>query len=145
MPSKEGKESEMAAEDTVAPVIQYADKLLAYGINDVQTVTKVAGAEIFIQSIGISSEGESKTYKDNTGKTCALIIPEQYQVLTVEGIMLQGKSSLTPPKKGDKVTDLPVVAGMDANAGAWRVESCSVNWSNEDVTKVSLSVRSYDF
>lgn len=134
----------MAAEDTVAPVIQYADKLLAYGINEAQTVTKVAGAEIFIQSISIASEGESKTYKDNTGVTCALVIPEQYQVLTVEGIMLQSKSSITPPKKGDKVTDLPSVSGM-LTAKAWRVESCSINWSNEDVTKVSLSVRSYNF
>ena len=135
----------MAAEDKVAPVIQYADKLLAYGINEVQTVTKVAGAEIFIQSIGIASEGESKTYKDNTGVTCALVIPEQYQVLTVEGIMLQSKAALTPPKKGDVVKELPVVPGMLSDTKAWRVESCTINWSNEDVTKVSLSVRSYNF
>lgn len=132
------------AEDTDKPVIQYADKLLAYGINDVQTETKIAGATVFIQSISISSEGESKTYKDNTGTTCALVIPEQYQVLNIEGIMLKGESA-EPPKKGDKVADLPVVQGMMQDVTAWRVETCSVNWSNEDVTKVSLSVRSYNF
>lgn len=131
------------AEDTTAPVIQYADKLLAYGINEVQTETKIAGATVFIQSIGISSEGESKTYKDNTGTTCALVIPEQYQVLNIEGIMLKGESA-EPPKKGDEVKSLPVVQGMLSDV-KWRVESCSVNWSNEDVTKVSLSVRSYNF
>lgn len=131
------------AEDKVEPVIQYADKLLAYGINETQTETKIAGASVFVQSISISSEGESKTYKDNTGTTCALVIPEQYQVLSIEGIMLKG-SSVTAPKKGDKVENLPVVDGM-IDAVAWRVESCSINWSNEDVTKVSLSVRSYNF
>lgn len=131
------------AEDTKEPVIQYADKLLAYGIGEAQTVTQIAGAKVFVQSIGISSEGDSKTYKDNTGKTCSLVIPEHYQVLSVEGIMLQGEKAASP-KKGDKVDNLPVVDGM-LTGKTWRVESCSIQWSNEDVTKVSISVRSYDF
>ena len=131
------------AEDTTAPVIQYADKLLAYGISDAQTETKIAGASVFVQSIGISCEGESKTYKDNTGTTCALVIPEIYQTLSIEGLMLKGQS-VTPPQKGDEVTDLPVVQGM-LSGKKWRVESCNINWSNEDVTKVSLTVRSYNF
>lgn len=131
------------AEDTKEPVIQYAKDLLAYGIGTTAVKTKIAGATVYVQSIAISSEGESKTYKDNTGTTCALVIPERYQTLTVEGLMLDGTAA-TPPQKGDKVTDLPSVSGMLTGV-TWRVESCSVNWSNEDVTKVSLSLRSYNF
>lgn len=136
----------MATDDTIEPVIQYSKgDLLAYGITNQAVNTTIAGAKIIVQSISISCEGESKTYKDNTGTTCALVIPETYQTLSIEGLMFASEKP-NPPKKGDKVEDLPLVAGMLTETGiTWRVESCNINWSNEDVTKVSLTVRSYNF
>lgn len=131
------------ADDTTEPVIQYANELLAYGLGDTYSTVTVGGAKIILQSAQIASEGESKTYKDNTGTTTALVIPETYQTVQCEGLMIKA-SSITPPKKGDKVTDLPLLPGM-VTGKTWRVESFSASWSNEDVTKVSMQVRSYNF
>lgn len=136
----------MAEEDKTEPVIQYATKLLAYGIGDTVTETTIGSAKCYLQSISVSAEGDTKTYKDNTGQTAALVIPETWQVLQCEGLMIKGSAGGQMPKKGDEVTNIPVVDGMITGSGVrWRIESFSEQWSNEDVTKISMSVRSYRF
>lgn len=133
------------AEDITEPIIQHSkDELLAYGIGAASGTVTVGGRSVYLQSVSISEEGDVKTYKDNVGQTVALIIPEQYQQLQCDGIMIQ-KSGATPPKKGDEVSDLPDIEGLVKTGFHFRLESFSVSWSNEDVAKVSMTVRGYKF
>ena len=133
------------ASDTTEPIIQHAkEELLAYGIGeDTQTVT-VGGRSVYLQSVSLSEEGDVKTYKDNVGQTVALVVPEQYQQLQCDGLLVK-KPGANPPKKGDEVTDLPDMEGLNKEGIHFRLESFSVSWSNEDVAKVSMTVRGYKF
>lgn len=124
-------------------VIQYATTQLAYGIGTTPGTITAGGASIILQSAQVGSEGESKTYKDNTGVTAALVIPETYQTLQCEGLLVKGQS-VSIPKKGDAVSSLPAGLGL-TTSGTWRIESFTTSWSNEDVTKVSFQLRNYRF
>ena len=133
------------AEDTTEPIIQHSkDELLAYGIGDASQTVTVGGRSVYLQSVRISEEGDVKTYKDNVGQTVALIVPEQYQQLQCDGLMVK-KAGAQPPKKGDEVSDLPSIEGLVTQGVHFRLESFSVSWSNEDVAKVSMTVRGYKF
>jgi len=124
--------------------IYRADKL-AYGLGDSYVTTTVAGKKFILQTMGIGEEGEMKTYRDNTGVTCSIVVPETYQTLNLSGLLVAGSGGgATTLKKGDEVTGLPQREGMRSGVH-WRVESFSTEWSNEDVSKVSLTVRSYTF
>ena len=136
------------AEDITDPIIQHsADELLAYGIGDIRQAVSVGGRQVYLQSVSISEEGDVKTYKDNIGQTVALIIPEQYQQLQCDGLLVKNAGA-EPPRKGDEVKDLDKLGIEGLKTGGnikFRLESFSVSWSNEDVAKVSMTVRSYQF
>lgn len=127
-------------------VTQYArgNQTLAYGIGDAAATVTVGGFKVYLQSAGVSSEGDLKTYKDNVGETCAIVIPEQWQVLNLDGILIKGSGG-SMPKKGDEVSGLPAIQGLTTSGFKFRVETMSVAWANEDVAKVSMSVRGYKF
>jgi hypothetical protein len=124
-------------------VIQHGEEL-AYGIssNDKQQIT-VAGVPIFPTRVSISKEGEVKQYKGPAGTVISLVIPEQFDQLSVEGyIPAAAKTAAADIKKGD-VCD---ISGLDVDyskEGSLRLESWSVNWSNEDVAQVSCTIRQY--
>lgn len=121
----------------------YANSELAYGIGSGYTETTVAGRKFIVQTIGVAEDGDSKTYKDNSGVTTAIVIPETWQTLNVSGLLLKNSGS-GMIKKGDEVSGLPEVVGMRSGV-KWRVESFSTDWANEDVAKISMTVRGYTF
>lgn len=133
--------------DVTEPIIQYAKtNLLEYGIGAEATASTIGtNCVVYLQNITLNSEGDVKTYKDNVGQTTALIIPEQYQTLSCDGLLIKSQSAMTMPKKGDAVTNIPTVAGLITTGITFRLESCSVIWSNEDVAKLSMTVRGYPF
>ena len=125
--------------------IQYSNNLLAYGIGENHyAFTTIKGYKIILQSANVASEGESKAYKDNAGQTTSLVIPERYQTIQCEGLLLKDGASGEMPKKGDEADVTPMPDGA-IDGVKWRVESFSVAWANEDVAKVSFQLRSYNF
>lgn len=122
----------------------YANDQLAYGLGNAYTTSQVAGRTFIVQSISIAEDGEQKTYKDNTGVTCAIVVPETWQTLNINGLLVKKNGALGVLKKGDEVTSLPVVDGMRSGV-KWRVETFTTNWQNEDVANISMTVRSYPF
>ena len=119
---------------------------LAYGVTgpgkEKQTIT-VAGIPIYPTSISVSKEGEVKEYRGPAGTVIALVIPEQFDQLSVEGYLPADKRQAAADiQKGD-VCD---ISGLDVDystAGSLRLESWTVNWSNEDVAKVSCTIKQY--
>lgn len=120
-------------------------KKLAYGIGENATETSIGNWKCYLQNCTVQEEGDVKTYKDNIGQTCAMVIPETWQTLQCDGLIFAGASG-SMPKKGEAVDNLPDIKGMRTKGnGKWRLESISVQWANEDVAKVSMSIRLYPF
>lgn len=126
-------------------VVQYHDGSndLPYGVGETTGTVNVGGIDVYLQSASIAAEGDVKPYKDNVGKTVALVIPETYQTINCSGLVVNmGSGEL--PTKGEEVANLPELKGMRTGV-KWRLESFNVDWQNEDVAKVSMTVRSYTF
>ena len=124
-------------------VIQHGEQL-AYGIseNAKKTIT-IAGVTIFPTKISVSKEGEIKEYKGPAGTVISLVIPNQFDQLSVEGFLpASQKGAAADIKKGD-VCEL---GGLDIDydtTGSLRLDSWSVNWSNEDVASISCTIKQY--
>lgn len=116
---------------------------LAYGVGSSYTTCTVSGFKFIPTSLPIQIGGDLKEYKDNTGVTCSIVIPETFQTISISGYLIKGGGSANI-KKGDEVTGLPTVDGMKTGV-KWRVQDFTVNWQNEDVANISLSVKSYTF
>lgn len=126
------------------PVQQYGTEL-EYGLGNDQNFVEVGGRSILAQSAGVSDDTEVKEYKNNAGQTCTLVVPERRQSVTIEGLMKKGEAD-DPPQKGSVVGGVANLGVNGLLAGVtWRLDSFSVNWSNEDVAKVSMTVKSYWF
>ena len=91
----------------------------------------------------VSKEGEIKEYKGPAGTVISLVIPNQFDQLSVEGFLpAPQKGAAADIKKGD-VCDL---SGLDIDydtTGSLRLDSWSVNWSNEDVASISCTIKQY--
>ena len=126
------------------PVKQYGTEL-EYGLGSEEKFVDVGGRSILAQSAGVTDDTEVKEYRNNAGQRCTLVVPERQQSVNIEGLMKKGEID-DPPEKGSEVSG---VTGLGVNgllAGVtWRLDSFSVNWSNEDVAKVSMTVKSYWF
>lgn len=122
---------------------QYAKKLLAYGLGANAVETTIGGFKCYLQSRSVSSGGDDKMYKDNTGEPCSLVISDIHQEISCEGLVIKDGSD-TLPGKGDEV-DIGPSEGVDTSGVTFRVQTCSVQWQNEDVAKVSITMRGYRF
>lgn len=117
---------------------------LAYGLGSTYATIDVAGVRGILQSVTVTNDGETKTYRDNTGITTALLRIEDWQTCQCEALLLDGsKNSIANAKKAE-VVKLTGVNGLDSSF-TFRIENISIAWSNEDVAKVSFSVRGYTF
>jgi hypothetical protein len=117
---------------------------LAYGIGDGRNPTTVAGYKFYATSQSVQAAGDMKEYKDNVGQTVGLIVPEVTQVIQMSGYLFKnGGSGIV--KKGDPVTGITGVPGVMTDGVQWRVQDFSVQWQNEDVAQVSISVKRYGF
>lgn len=124
-------------------VKQYGTEL-AYGVGDSGATISVGGFTGWLISATTSREGDSKTYKDQGGITKTLIITEQWQNLTLEVLLHKSGAGKALPKKGDVITGVPGKV-FNKELTNLRVETCSVQWQNEDVARVSITAREYDF
>ena len=116
-------------------VVQYGENL-AYGISDnaKQTIS-VGGVTIYPTSVSVSKEGEVKEYRGPAGTGISLVIPE--------GLVPKSSgTNLTSIKKGDVCTITGLSISL-ANGGTYRLESFSIQWSNEDAAKVSATIKQY--
>lgn len=121
----------------------YDGNELAYGIGSARTVCTISGFKFIPTSLPVQSGGDLKEYKDNQGVTCALVVPETFQTISISGYLIKGGGNANL-KKGDEVTGLPSVDGMKSGV-KWRMQDFTVNWANEDVAGISLTVKSYTF
>lgn len=84
------------------------------------------------QSGSVAAGGELKTYRDENGNYLALYLDDEHKEARFEGIL---KASQTADKKiGDQFSAL----GVTGYLTAWEVQ-----WANNDVAKVSGSLRNY--
>ena len=93
----------------------------------VQTVTGCVA-----QSGSTSAGGELKTYRDENGNYLALYLDDEHTEVSFEGILKAGQAA--NKKKGDRFTAL----GVSGYLTDWKVQ-----WANDDVAKVSGSLRDY--
>ena len=122
----------------------YKQDELAYGIGASYTKASIGGMTFIPTSLPIQTGGDLKEYKDNTGVTCSIVVPETFQTISISGYLIKNGGSATDIKKGDLVSGLPAVQGMKTGV-KWRLQDLSVNWQNEDVAQVSVTVKSYTF
>lgn len=117
---------------------------LAYGISsDPKQKIKIGSIYIYPTSVGVSKEGEVKEYRGPAGTIIALVIPEQFDQLSIEGYVPEEyKGGVSELKKGD-VCNLTGLTVDYSTEGSLRLEAFSVSWSNEDVAKISCTVKQY--
>ena len=84
------------------------------------------------QSGSTSAGGELKTYRDENGNYLALYLDDDHTEVSFEGILKAGQ--VANKKKGDKFEAL----GVSGYLTEWQVQ-----WANDDVAKVSGSLRDY--
>lgn len=84
------------------------------------------------QSGSTSAGGELKTYRDENGSYLALYLDDEHTEVSFEGLLKSGQAN--NKKIGDQFTAL----GISGYLTAWQVQ-----WQNNDVAKVSGSLRNY--
>ena len=124
----------------------YKTDELAYGLGNSYTTCSIGGQRFIPQSLPLQAGGDFKEFKDNTGQTCSIVVPESFQTSSISGMLIktQATSASSMVRKGDKVENLPTVQGMVSGV-TWRVQDFSLNGENENVAMISLSVKSYTF
>lgn len=116
---------------------------LAYGLGSTTVVATIGAFKFIPTTQPVAEGGDLKEYKDNTGTTCSIVVPETFQTLSVTGLLIKS-SGTGRVRKGDEVTGLPQVQGMLTGVH-WRLQDFTTNWSNEDVANITCSVKSYTF
>ena len=117
----------------------------AYGINenDPKATISVSGVTIYPTSVSVSKEGEVKQYRGAAGTVIGLVVPDQFDQLSVEGYLpADQRSAAADIKKGDVCQIDGLDVDIDKN-GSMRLDSWSVSWSNEDVARVSCTIKQY--
>ena len=142
-------EAGIGANDALQGKQYYKNDELAYGISNSYIKSSIetdSGTVDFIAtSIPVQAGGDLKEYKDNTGRTCSVVIPEAFQTSSISGLVIK-KDSMPVIKKGALISNLPTPPGMMSGGDIkWRVQDCSINWQNEDVAQVTLTVKTYTF
>ena len=126
--------------------IKYAGEKLPYGIGDNAKFNfTIAGFRLYPTSMSVSNGGEMKEVKGPIGQAISLIVTEQNYTLQGEGYLTSADGSMdfSSINKGDPVT-LP--SGLNIripDTNTLRLEEISGNFSNEDVAKVSFTIKTY--
>ena len=84
------------------------------------------------QSGSTSAGGELKTYRDENGNYLALYLDDDHTEVSFEGILKAGQAA------NKKIGDNFQAFGVTGYITAWQVQ-----WANDDVAKVSGSLRDY--
>lgn len=105
-------------------MVKKAGAALQFGIKPVSGCVAQSGS--------VAAGGELKTYRDENGNYLALYLDDDHKEVRFEGILKAGQ--VADKKKGDKFSAL----GVSGYLTAWEVQ-----WANNDVAKVSGSLRDY--
>ncbi len=128
----------------------------AFGIADTATAQITIGTNVTIipTSISMSKEGELNEYKGANGQVVTLASPYTYRQISVDGFIALS-TSMDPSGSTMSATTVDISAiekgqscsltGIEAlpTNVVWRLESINVTYSNEDITKVSSTLREY--
>ena len=95
----------------------------------------ISGAAL--QSAKKDAGGELKVYRDEDGNELALYLFDGHTALSFEGL-LPAASALGLKEKGSTIS---VTDG--SSSVTYYVETCEVQWTNDDVARVSVSARTY--
>lgn len=139
--------------ETLVGDIKYTGEKVSYGIGGDPKFKVVVGSgsktfNIFPTSISAQPEAEMKEIKGPTGQTISLIVPVQSWTISGDGYLSMADAEagidLSAIQKGDPAnlgTLSDVISIPDADTA--RVESISVQFANEDVTKLSFTFKTY--
>lgn len=126
----------------------YAGYALPYGIGTEATGTLTVGDSVILPtSLNANVDGEVKEYKGPTGQVITLIVPRQFVTISGDGWIVGSTAALSAVQKGASVTisgDALSKLGLSQSAlGKLRLETLSAQFSNEDVAKVSFTIKEY--
>lgn len=105
-------------------MVKKAGAALQFGIKPVSGCVAQSGS--------VAAGGELKTYRDENGNYLALYLDDDHKEVRFEGILKAGQ--VADKKIGDQFSAL----GVSGYLTAWEVQ-----WANNDVAKVSGSLRNY--
>lgn len=105
-------------------MVKKAGTSLQFGIQSVSGCVAQSGS--------VAAGGELKTYRDENGNYLALYLDDDHKEVRFEGILKAGQAA--DKKIGDQFSAL----GVSGYLTAWEVQ-----WTNNDVAKVSGSLRNY--
>ena len=127
--------------------IKYAGEKLPYGIGDNAKFNfLIAGRfKLYPTSLSVSNGGEMKEIKGPIGQAISLIVTEQNYTLQGDGYLASADGSMdfSNINKGDPIS-LP--SGLNItipDTNTLRLEEISGNFANEDVAKVSFTIKTY--
>ena len=101
-----------------------------------ELVTEIAQVPGMVAQTGSKAAGgELKVYRDENGQTLSIYLADDHSEVQFEGLLKLADIGGSVDKKiGDSFSAL----GVDGYLTAWKVD-----WSNDDVAKVSGSLRDY--
>lgn len=91
-----------------------------------------------LQSAKKDAGGELKVYRDEDGNELALYLFDGHTALSFEGL-LPAASALGLKEKG-----ATIYVSEGSSSTKYYVESCEIQWTNDDVARVSMSARTYE-
>ena len=126
----------------------YAGYALPYGIGtDAKGTLTVGSTVILPTSLSANVDGEVKEYKGPTGQVITLIVPRQFVTISGDGWIVGANAALSAVKKGEGVTitggALDALGLSEEALGKLRLETISAQFANEDVAKVSFTIKEY--
>lgn len=122
----------------------YGETGFKYGTADNnEDSIKIAGFSFWPTNITYGVEGEMKEIKGTQGAPVALVIAEQHTTAQMSGYMTNEGTMIASGEEITMPDGTPKVQGDQGTK--WRVNSFSVEYSNEDVAKVSIGARTYRF
>ena len=69
----------------------YKQDELAYGLGASYVTCSIGGFKFIPTALPIQTGGDLKEYKDNTGVTCSLVVPETFQTISISGYLISNK------------------------------------------------------
>lgn len=126
--------------------MKYAGKKLPYGIGDTADFAfTVAGFKLYPISLAVNNGGELKEIKGAIGEAISLISANPNYSLQGEGYLESptGAMDFSSINKGDPVTMPQGLSITIPDANTLRIEDISGNLANEDVAKVSFTLKTY--
>lgn len=98
-------------------------------------VVDLGSGDCICQSFSLTQAADLKEYKDENGNVCTLVQVGPHEEFTMDLLVATGT---TAKKPGESFT-----FSFGGTSYTARVQTWQESWSNEDVTKVNITARTY--